>query len=248
MIQEFLEKEAFRARGVAQESPAKLDPSVPRGKKVIPALQDSWGVKASWWVENFHRKQRQPSQIIKKLYRATRSFELPPQFSYTAGGKWCSYSFLHETSNKAVQRELAVLILLSASHSWSSRRNRRSEREWDGNRKKDRYVGVPGALQSSENTSICHRHFTLTVYSHNRYITLTVMKNCSECKDSRSRDTIVWLPNWYGTKKHQQSSWERLTRRVLCAVHTCSMHVYYFFILPYIWRQIEPVWQAALSV
>lgn len=147
-----------------------------------------------------------------------------------------------------MQRELAVLFLLSASHSWSSRRNRRSERERDGNRKKDRYVGVPGALQSSENTSICHRHFTLTVCSHNRYITLAVMKNCSECKDSRSRATIVWRPNWYGTKKHQQSSWERFTRRVLCAVRTCSMHVYNFFILPYIWRQIEPVWQAALSV
>lgn len=99
MIQEFLEKEAFRARGVAQESPAKLDPSVPRGKKVIPALQDSWGAKASWWVENFHRKQRQPSQIIKKLYRATRSFELPPQFSYTGGGNGVATAFCmkHQT-------------------------------------------------------------------------------------------------------------------------------------------------------
>lgn len=124
-----------------------------------------------------------------------------------------------------MQRELAVLFLLSASHSWSSRRNRRSEREWDGNRKKDRYVGVPGALQSSENTSICHRHFTLTICSHNRYITLTGMKNCSECKGLRSRDTIVWLPNWYGTKKHQQSSWERFTQRVLCAVR-CAYVLY----------------------
>lgn len=152
-----------------------------------------------------------------------------------------------------MQRELAVLFLLSASHSWSSRRNRRSEREWDGNRKKDRYVGVPGALQSSENTSICHRHFTLTICSHNRYITLTGMKNCSECKDLRSRDTIVWLPNWYGTKKAPTIQLRKVHTAcavccVLCAVRTCSMHVYYFFILPYIWRQIEPVWQVALSV
>lgn len=52
-------------------------------------------------------------------------------------GKRCSYSFLHETSNKVCAREVAVLSLLNASHP-SSRRSRRSEREGDGDREKDR--------------------------------------------------------------------------------------------------------------
>lgn len=79
VIQEFLEKEAFRARGVAQESPAKLDPSVPRGKKVIPALQDSWGVKASWMTPALQRNSGCLSEMkyrgfLKRSFLATAGY------------------------------------------------------------------------------------------------------------------------------------------------------------------------------
>lgn len=47
------------------------------------------------------------------------------------------------------------------------------ERAMETERKTERYVGVPRALQSSENTSVCHRHFTHTVRSHSSYITFT---------------------------------------------------------------------------
>ena len=51
-------------------------------------------------------------------------------------------------------------------------------------RERRRYVGVPGALQSHKNTSVCHRHFTHTVRSHNSYTTFTAeMKSCFECNE-----------------------------------------------------------------
>ncbi len=79
-------------------------------------------------------------------------------------------------------------------------------------RERQRYVGVPRAVQSAENTSVCHRHFThSTVRSHNSYITLTAgLKNCFECDDPRSKAAPVCHSLWSSRGKLEQRLKERL--------------------------------------
>lgn len=84
-----------------------------------------------------HRANRLFSGINKTLIRRL-PFERLYLVHFWLCVTRCSYRFLHGTSNKAAPGRFAVLFLLNASHSRSSRHNRRSERKGDGDEETDR--------------------------------------------------------------------------------------------------------------
>lgn len=123
-------------------------------------------------------------------------------------------------------RQLAVLFLLITSHSWSSRRNRRSERE----RNRERQI-CGHAKSSAEQRK--HPRLSQTFYTNCSCITFAVMKSCFECRDSSFKPTIVCRCYWCCPGK--QCSWEQLSWLIQTCLNFLSLFsetflwLFYFF-------------------
>lgn len=128
-------------RGVQGErgrigDPGVIGPSGPQGDKGDPGPPGQLGsvnllVSCKFSFTSVS-KQRLSSQIIKTIIIQLASSGLCNCLRFhSLHGRWLwlQLSAWNIKQGCAVQRELAVLFLLNTTHSWSSRRNRRSERE-----------------------------------------------------------------------------------------------------------------------